>query len=219
MTKNNKILLGILAFIVSITVGYAVFTQTVTVSGTATANGTFQITTSCVTGWSSNYLISSGEANTLEKRNEDQQYYKNDVCNVSGNKVTMTTELTQPGASRMFTIEFKNTGTISAVIEVFNSIYTVNQTVKLYNRANGTLFDTLNITEGMHHNEKINKDYGYFAPAGLFIYDENIEYLDDDECFLEDNTDRYPYVKLDPGHTLGVIFGALWEEDAEQTDY
>ena len=52
MSKNNKIILVILTFIVSLMIGYALFSETVTISGTATSQGQFKITTSCITGFS-----------------------------------------------------------------------------------------------------------------------------------------------------------------------
>ena len=51
MSKNNKIILVILTFIVSLMIGYALFSETVTISGTATSQGQFKITTSCITGF------------------------------------------------------------------------------------------------------------------------------------------------------------------------
>ena len=52
MNKGNKILLGILAFVVVCVVGYALFGETITVTGSATASGEWSITTTCVSGLS-----------------------------------------------------------------------------------------------------------------------------------------------------------------------
>ena len=50
MNKSNKILLGVLSFVVVCVVGYALFSENITVTGTATAKGSFDITASCNTG-------------------------------------------------------------------------------------------------------------------------------------------------------------------------
>lgn len=56
MNKGNKILLAILSFVVVCVVGYALFGENITVTGTAKAEGTFDIGVSCVTGFSSDFL-------------------------------------------------------------------------------------------------------------------------------------------------------------------
>ncbi len=47
MTKSNKILLGAFSLIVALMMGYALFSESVTVSGTSTAKGHFLITSTC----------------------------------------------------------------------------------------------------------------------------------------------------------------------------
>ena len=43
MNKSNKLLIGILAFVVVCVIGYALFSETITVTGTAMAKGNFDI--------------------------------------------------------------------------------------------------------------------------------------------------------------------------------
>ena len=43
MKKQNIIVVGIIAFILTVAVGYALFSETLTISGTATAEGTFDV--------------------------------------------------------------------------------------------------------------------------------------------------------------------------------
>ena len=50
MNKSNKILLGVLLFVVVCVVGYALFSETITVTGTATASGDFAFESKCFAG-------------------------------------------------------------------------------------------------------------------------------------------------------------------------
>ena len=56
MNKGNKILLGVLSFVVVCVVGYALFSETITVTGTATANGSYELTTTCHLGMTNEIL-------------------------------------------------------------------------------------------------------------------------------------------------------------------
>ena len=112
MNKSNKILLGVLSFVVVCVIGYALFSDNITVTGTATAKGSFDIVASCQTGIDSRI----GTATSLGWSKEEG--YANDSCTVSGNKVSMTAEFLYPGAQRYFTVSFKNNGTIDAVFDI-----------------------------------------------------------------------------------------------------
>ena len=50
MNRRNKILVGVLAFVLVCVVGYALFSESITVTGTATADGNFNITATCYKG-------------------------------------------------------------------------------------------------------------------------------------------------------------------------
>ena len=47
MNKKNKILVGCLALLLVLSVGYALFSETITINGTATAKGNFDIVGTC----------------------------------------------------------------------------------------------------------------------------------------------------------------------------
>ena len=110
MNKKNKILLGCLALLLVLSVGYALFSETIEINGTATAKGSFDITESCELGDTYNILgkIEGG--------------YGNDKCAIVDNVVTFSTELYYPTANRSFTVYLENTGTINAVIDLENDI-------------------------------------------------------------------------------------------------
>ena len=51
--KNNKIFIVCLALLLTLSIGYAYFSESITVSGTASAKGSFDITLNCSQGYHS----------------------------------------------------------------------------------------------------------------------------------------------------------------------
>ena len=113
MNKSNKILLGILSFVVVCVVGYALFSENITVTGTATASGTFDIARSCQVGVPSELV---NAIKTMHVRDYKEGGYKNDSCSIVGDEAIIAVELEYPTAERWFTIKVTNNGTIPAVL-------------------------------------------------------------------------------------------------------
>lgn len=110
MNRKNKILVGCLALLLVMSVGYALFSDTITINGTATAKGSFDVTGTCDMG-----IIS--EIGTVESLGLSAEGgYENDSCIVEDDVVTFKSDLLYPGARRYFTIKATNTGTIDAII-------------------------------------------------------------------------------------------------------
>ncbi len=109
--KRNKILIGCIALLLVLSVGYALFSQNIVISGTATAQGDFNITPTCIAGpveGTESYFSTIG---IVEKG------YKNESCQVNdtNDTITISTELEYPGAGRLYTIKMTNTGSIDAI--------------------------------------------------------------------------------------------------------
>ena len=104
--RKNKILIGCLALLLVMTVGYALFSENITINGTATAKGDFNVTPTCIEG-----TVAPGNYGFVEGG------YKNVVCTVddSNDAVTISAEFEYPGAVRIFSIKMTNTGTIDAI--------------------------------------------------------------------------------------------------------
>ena len=114
MFKKNKILVGCLALLLVLSVGYALFSETITINGTATAKGNFDMTATCQSGYSEE-LVNAGIKGS---KDEGQTGFNNDSCSVSsGNKVSFQTGFDAPGAKREFTVKVTNTGTIDAMLD------------------------------------------------------------------------------------------------------
>ena len=119
---RNKIFVGCLALLLVIVAGYALFSQNLNITGTAKAEGDFELTTSVVDlneSWAKDYGFLNDNA-------VFGGIVKNPLINVSGNVVTTSVELGIPGSFYNFAIKIKNTGTIpaklSSIIDETNNV-------------------------------------------------------------------------------------------------
>ena len=116
LSKNNKILIGCLALLLVMSVGYALFSDTITINGSATAKGDFEITTEAIDlneeDYSTIIPFSPITVGIVEKP----------TISVSNNVVTTNVELGSPGSFHTFGIKVKNTGTIPAKLKSVEDI-------------------------------------------------------------------------------------------------
>ena len=105
MKKQNIAIVAVVAFVLAVAVGYALFRETITINGTATAKGNFDIKVieAEITG-GEGYL----EANTSAKIDDDE------------NGATLAAELQYPGAYVEYQVTVKNEGTIDALLKSIN---------------------------------------------------------------------------------------------------
>ena len=216
MNKSNKILLGVLSFIVVCVVGYALFSETITVSGTATASGDFSFEKKCFAGDSRNVY-----------QDLEQGGYGTESCTVNGNNVSISTELLYPTAQRVYTIEIKNTGAIDGMVKVNEELFPdqastlqiKSVSLELYNKSNDALYKTYN-----YLTEDTPDDYGEVMPAHLALLTKEGQLLITDELLLssgrvyQKSSEEY-YLKIKPGDTLLQYIVSGWEERSKQTEY
>lgn len=112
MNKKNKILIGCLALLLVLSVGYALFSETVTINGTATAKGDFDITYTCSvitkdTAINDSFSIpkSSGSGS----------------CIIENDIIKTTSTLNKPGDFVGYRVVLTNEGSIPAVLKTVNS--------------------------------------------------------------------------------------------------
>ena len=101
MKGKNKILLGCLALLLVLSIGYALFSETITINGTATAKGSFDIAYECTE------MNSSGGATGN--------------CSIKNGIITTTSELKMPNDLVSYTITLTNEGTIPALLKTATS--------------------------------------------------------------------------------------------------
>ena len=223
MNKGNKILLGILAFVVVCVVGYALFGETITVTGSATASGEWSISTTCVSGLSQDIKNFMGEeADFVEQLHAGS--YKDSSCNVSGNTATPKVTLLYPSASHYFTVTITNTGQVDAVLPTNDSIdYAPTQTIKVYKLSDDSLAKTIKSTDANFDDSKGNYahfiSYGdgtFTAPvdAAGNLYFETSDIIQSGMMVKDKNGNSY--LRLKPGEKL--VVGILTEWGSRATD-
>ncbi len=105
MKKQNIAIIGVIAFVLAIAVGYALFSETITVTGTATAKGSFDVEFTSV-----GTPVCSGFSQDCKATN---------LANISADKNTLTVtvdKLQYPGAYVEIPVTVTNVGTIPAIL-------------------------------------------------------------------------------------------------------
>ena len=106
MKKQNIAIIAVVAFVLAISVGYALFSETLQINGTATAKGNFDVE-----------FIEAGEPK------EKAGYTKQESSTLTtisddGKKLTINVDkLDYPGAYVVIPVKVENKGTISAILE------------------------------------------------------------------------------------------------------
>ena len=102
MKKKNMIIIGVIALILAVSVGYAIFSDTLTINGSATAKGDFSLSYSCE--------IDDSSANKESAK-----------CKVVGSDIEMKSLFLKPNESVLFHVTVTNDGTIPAVLKEVTS--------------------------------------------------------------------------------------------------
>ena len=129
--KNKKIIVVIAAVcLLVISVGYALFSSNLNISGAASASGEFDFTATCTPGFSSevpvtidHMLTEYMESTTSYTGFKKESGYTNDTCSVTGKDVYISAKLKYPGAMRLFTIKVTNTGSIPMEWSVEDTVW------------------------------------------------------------------------------------------------
>ena len=121
MNKSNKILLVVFSFIVVCVIGYALFSENITVTGTATAQGTFDTTVTCQTG----ILSKLGNSYILKNPNLLFKDQKSELINII-QKLDLLNPLNI--LSRGYSITYSNDKLIKDIKDVKETV-----DIKLYN--------------------------------------------------------------------------------------
>ena len=83
MNKNNKILVGILTFVVVCVIGYALFSDNINVTGTATAQGQFLLDTTCQVITSDTAYVGAGNVTGVKSSGTGNCVIENGVIKTS----------------------------------------------------------------------------------------------------------------------------------------
>ncbi len=224
MNKNNKLLIGMLAFVVACVVGYALFSENITVTGSATASGDWGITASC------SDTIPAAVVDDYETT-DVQGGFEKDSCEASANTIIANTTLLYPSAMKLYHGEYKNTGSINAVFKIGTDLTNVlggaasedgalSAELKLYNKETNALYKTYTGYEALNATD----NYGFAYIDKVYIKSITGEYLNTkteilgNNSLYKDSNGNY-YLQIKPGESIVFILSANWYRDAIQTDY
>lgn len=121
MKKQNIAIIGVIAFVLAVAVGYALFSETITINGTATAKGDFDVEfTTIGTPTCSGYSKDCTADNLA-------------VIATDKNSITVTVDKLQyPGAYVTIPVTVTNVGSIPAVLKsITETGLTTDSTVKV----------------------------------------------------------------------------------------
>ena len=149
--RKNKILIGCLALLLVMTVGYALFSENITINGTATAKGDFNLSYTC------EGKLEEGGTGT---------------CSIDGKTITTTSNLTKPTDMVAYRVKITNTGSIPAVLKTVDSDNNCLNDSEFQKTCPGdeTYFDRSKGLEASYILDKLKSD-------GSF--DENVSYWGD----------------------------------------
>ena len=223
MNKSNKILLGLFAFVLVCVIGYALFSDNISITGSATASGDWSITASC-----SDTI--PAEVQEDYATDDIQGGFENDSCTVNGNEITSKATLLYPTAMKLHHAEYKNTGNVSAVFRMGTHPngpldYSVTKQdgisikLNLYERKTDKLFQSYTDMSALEMD-----NYGQVFIDKVYIKTVDGHYLNYDEEILANETlykdlEGNYYLEIKPGESIVFIISENWYEWAEQTDY
>lgn len=151
MKKTNFFAMVFVIFCLSLTVGYALFSETIEINGTATAKGTFDVVFK-------NAIVKTEVGSTEASA----------VVSDDGNTLTLAVpKLEYPGAYVEFTVDAVNEGTIPAVLKgITETGLTANPNIKITysgvtkdEQMNQSNFRTITIkVEWLYESEEAAKD-------------------------------------------------------------
>ena len=213
---NRTTVIIVLAVFLSISVGYALFSDTITIEGTATAQGKFDIEASCLTNVTTDMLYEFGfedvqKDDTTVAELFKEHGYKDESCVVSDDKVTYSVGLEYPTATKYQWIKMKNNGNIPAYFDAANvSEQTHNNLIKKYDSQNN-LLETINETD----NPFIILSLDLVAQSVDGTYYnllENEEEFFANFAYINEETGESKII-LEPGESLYVPLVATWDEE------
>ncbi len=199
---RNKIFVGCLALLLVMVAGYALFSQNLTINGTAKAQGGFSVTPTCQTGIPANLVESTKSMFGTDW--VDENGYYDDSCTVSGNIINYQASFKYPGARRYFVVKVTNTGSIDAIEsndyhnDTHNFCYDTNGNDKFESdECNNSIIDWTKIV-----------DYTGFS---VFAFEDNNGKLFTLDNITEENRSNFVTengdVMLKPGFSDYYIFG------------
>lgn len=210
---NKTTVIIVLALFLSVSVGYALFGDTITIEGTATAQGNFDIEATCLTN------ISDELNNVIEYPigtivNSIGEGYSNESCFVVDDKMSYSVSLEYPGAYKIYGVKLKNIGTIDGAVSAADFVPAFeNNTINVYNAANDTIVRTET------GSDKFFNIYGNAVQNANNVY-KSMDNLTEDELnyFFNFENEENPSYILRVGASWYWLFKAQWPTEGYSED-
>lgn len=200
--RKNKIFLGCLLLLVTLSVGYAAFSENVLVTGTSKSQGTFDVVPKCYLGSDEGL----GGRSDLSKGG-----YNGCSCSVSGNSVTFSTNLEYPTSSRYFVVDLTNSGSLPVLYNKDN-LQTTNASVIKYN-SSGTAIETYNKSTDSTNYNTYSRLYGRWGVQATLLVDTagKQHFYANASNYAKDSSGNI-YLMIKPGETLSIVSYVTWPE-------
>ena len=199
LSKNNKILIGCLALLLVMSVGYALFSDTITINGSATAKGDFSITTAC-------YEFANPANGILGDSNNtsDSGSISNAAISCEGNVVNASATLDYPGSMKWFGVAVTNTGTIPAKLKKVVELNNPDEMVCEVGNCSSIIYNF--VKNANNTNSVVAELY----PDISYVEDYQSETLGYDGSWDEAQLDAV----LDPGETAYFYIEMRWDSNS-----
>ncbi len=203
MNKKKGIIIGVVLFILAVAVGYALFSDTLTINGTATAKGEFDLVYSCTPGLTNEGFINADAFASSQIKLDNN--YTNDSCSVNDNKITYSAELLQPEATRNFTIKITNTGSISAQLNINSGIDGKTESC-IGNYDTGEFNECISGGSQALNNMISTFIVGFEKSDGTVVIatEENVDEIME---FVDDNIENFI---IEPGESMYLVLNLEW---------
>ena len=207
------IIIGI-ALILIISVGYALFSETIAIKGTAKAEGTFIVNGYCNKGLPTSIATKLGAANI-----ETEGGYTNDTCapavGTAGKDISMSVNFNYPGAKRYFVVKMANEGTIDAELNMETGMTLSGLSCVDMNK-DGTIVEQLNSENdnGECFELTYASQVAFEAVNFLFEKNDNNHTLvaEDDADFTEFMDEETGIIILEPNESMYILFLAEFQD-------
>ena len=172
MNKKNKILVGCLALLLVLSVGYALFSETITINGTATAKGSFGFEYTC------EVLTETLTLNENRREPQNGQIFTikpgtgAGECEIVDGVIKTRSTLSKPGERVVFYVTIENPdGNIDAILKTIDTPN--NYSSRTATSAGDVLFADLTTGLGATYELYARMYPGYYYQK--FVGDSNIE--------------------------------------------
>lgn len=197
LSRNNKILVGCLALLLVMSVGYALFSDTITINGTATAKGEFELTTTC-----------DMDAEALELAQLVDVGSSSDAkISCEGNVVNASATLDYPGSQKYFRVMVTNTGTIPAKLK---EVVELNNPNNVYCNTDNCVQQIENFVSNI---DKTNKGYASLF-ADTSVWDDYATEAQGAEMLFDS---EHLNSVLDPGETAYYYIKMTWSSNSTES--